>query len=52
MALGHLSSAIPSEGSTLRPDGGAPESENGSLRHEAAALQPLLTFLHVEPETM
>lgn len=25
---------------------------NGSLRHEAAALQPLATFLHLEPETM
>jgi len=25
---------------------------HGSLQHEAAALQPLLTFLHVEPEIM
>lgn len=25
---------------------------NGSLQREAAALQPLATFLHVEPETM
>ena len=25
---------------------------NGSLQHGAAALQPLLTFLHVEPDTM
>lgn len=25
---------------------------NGSLHHEAAALQPLVTFLHVEPETV
>lgn len=52
VALGSLSSAILSEGKTLRPDGGALESGNGSLQREAAALQPLLTFLHVEPEIM
>lgn len=39
-------------GKTLRPDGGALESGNGSLQHGAAALQLLVTFLHVGLKTM
>lgn len=53
IALGYLSSAIPSEGKPLRPDGGALESEEmGPFIMKLLLFSHLWHFLHVEPETV